>query len=93
MGQKVNPISMRLQVNKDWRSKWFANRRDYATYLAQDLKVRKIVQSKFGSRGAITRSTITESAIALALADLHEHGAQSAIFRSMVTSPTTPEVE
>ena len=40
-----------------------------------------------GSRGAITRSTITESAIALALADLHEHGAQSTIFRSMVTSP------
>lgn len=38
--------------------------------------------------GAITRSTITELAIALALADLHEHGAQSpAIFRSMVTSP------
>ena len=40
-----------------------------------------------GSRGAITRSTITESAIALALADLHEHGAQSAIFQAMVTSP------
>ena len=46
-----------------------------------------------GARGAITRSTITESAIALALADLHEHGAQSAIFKSMVTSPTTPEVK
>ena len=46
-----------------------------------------------GARGAITRSTITESAIALALADLHEHGAQSAIFKRMVTLPTTPEVE
>lgn len=61
MGQKVNPISMRLQVNKDWRSKWFANRRDYATYLAQDLKVRKIVQSKFGSRGAINKVDIERS--------------------------------
>ena len=39
------------------------------------------------ARGAITRSTITEAAIALALADLHEHGAQSAIFKSMVTLP------
>ena len=39
------------------------------------------------ARGAITRSTITEAAIGLALTDLHEHGAQSAIFRSMVTSP------
>jgi small subunit ribosomal protein S3 len=61
MGQKVNPISMRLQVNKDWRSKWFANRRDYATYLAQDLKVRKIVQTKFGSRGAINKVDIERS--------------------------------
>jgi small subunit ribosomal protein S3 len=30
MGQKVNPISMRLQVNRDWRSKWFAGKREYA---------------------------------------------------------------
>ena len=33
MGQKVNPISMRLQVNKDWTSKWFADKRDYAKFL------------------------------------------------------------
>jgi small subunit ribosomal protein S3 len=32
MGQKVNPISMRLQVNKDWRSKWFAGKREYASF-------------------------------------------------------------
>ena len=37
MGQKVNPISMRLQVNKDWRSKWFVDKRDYANYLRDDL--------------------------------------------------------
>lgn len=61
MGQKVNPISMRLQTNKDWRSKWFANRRDYANYLAQDLQVRKLVQSKFGSRGAINKVDIERS--------------------------------
>jgi hypothetical protein len=30
MGQKVNPISMRLQANKDWRSKWFVGKRQYA---------------------------------------------------------------
>ncbi|MEK7561504.1 MAG: 30S ribosomal protein S3, partial [Patescibacteria group bacterium] len=40
MGQKVNPISMRLQVNKDWRSKWFANKKEYALYLKQDLAAR-----------------------------------------------------
>lgn len=61
MGQKVNPISMRLQVNKDWRSKWFVGKRDYAAYLAQDLKVRKLVQSKFGTRGAINKVDIERS--------------------------------
>lgn len=61
MGQKVNPISMRLQLNKDWRSKWFANKRDYPTFLAQDLKVRKMIQDKLGSRAAINKVDIERS--------------------------------
>jgi small subunit ribosomal protein S3 len=55
MGQKVNPISMRLQVNKDWRSKWFVGKREYASYLKDDLEVRKLISSKLGSRAAINR--------------------------------------
>ena len=61
MGQKVNPISMRLQVNKDWRSKWFASKKDYATFLAQDLKVRKMIIDKLGSRAAINKVDIERS--------------------------------
>jgi small subunit ribosomal protein S3 len=61
MGQKVNPVSMRLQVNKDWRSKWFANKRDYAKFLGNDLLVRRIIQDKFGSRGAINKVDIERS--------------------------------
>ncbi len=61
MGQKVNPISMRLQVNKDWRSKWFANRRDYATYLKEDLAVRKLIDTKLGTRAAINKVDIERS--------------------------------
>ncbi len=61
MGQKVNPISMRLQVNKDWRSKWFANKKDYANYLTQDLKVRKLIETKLGSRAAINKVDIERS--------------------------------
>ncbi len=38
MGQKVNPITMRLQVNKDWRSKWFVDKRDYAKFLRMILR-------------------------------------------------------
>lgn len=61
MGQKVNPISMRLQVNKDWRSKWFVGKRDYAKYLKEDLTVRKLIADKLGSRGAINRVEINRT--------------------------------
>ena len=61
MGQKVNPISMRLQVNKDWRSKWFASKRDYATYLSKDLSVRKLIHDKLGIRAAINKVDIERS--------------------------------
>lgn len=61
MGQKVNPISMRLQVNKDWRSKWFVDKREYANYLHEDLKVRKLISTKLGSRAAINRVEIART--------------------------------
>ena len=61
MGQKVNPISMRLQLNKDWRSKWFANKRDYRELLTQDLKVRKLIVDKLGNRAAINKVDIERS--------------------------------
>jgi small subunit ribosomal protein S3 len=61
MGQKVNPISMRLQVNKNWHSRWFANKRDYANYLKQDLAVRRMVADKLGSRAAINNIDIERS--------------------------------
>jgi small subunit ribosomal protein S3 len=61
MGQKVNPISMRLQVNKDWRSKWFAGKREYAEYLRQDLAARRMIIDKLGSRAAISKVDIERS--------------------------------
>jgi len=61
MGQKVNPISMRLQLNKDWRSKWFANKREYRNYLTKDLTVRRLVENKLGSRAAINKVDIERS--------------------------------
>jgi small subunit ribosomal protein S3 len=61
MGQKVNPISMRLQVNKDWRSKWFVGKREYAKYLANDLAVRRMIQTSLGSRAAINKVDIERS--------------------------------
>jgi small subunit ribosomal protein S3 len=61
MGQKVNPISMRLQVNKDWRSKWFVGKKDYAEYLKQDLAARRLIDTKLGSRAAVSKVDIERS--------------------------------
>ncbi len=61
MGQKVNPISMRLQVNKNWRSKWFANKREYAKFLGNDLAVRRYIDKQVGSRGGIQTVDIERS--------------------------------
>src|ERR1700753_465094 len=61
MGQKVNPISMRLQVNKDWTSKWFAGKREYAAFLKDDLQVRRLISGKLGSRAAINKVEITRT--------------------------------
>src|SRR5690606_7256886 len=47
--------------NKDWRSKWFATKKDYASYLTQDLSVRRMVQKKLGSRAAINKIDIERS--------------------------------
>jgi small subunit ribosomal protein S3 len=44
VGQKVNPIGLRLGINKTWQSRWYADPREYADLLHEDLKIRKMVQ-------------------------------------------------
>ena len=44
MGQKVNPNGMRLGINKDWDSKWFANKKDYAKFLNNDIQIRDYLE-------------------------------------------------
>src|SRR4028118_1755638 len=46
MGQKVNPIGYRLALNRDWRSRWFANPKELPDFLHSDLKIRKYVKDK-----------------------------------------------
>jgi hypothetical protein len=46
MGQKTNPIGFRLAVNKDWRSKWFASRKEFPEFLASDIKIRTTLISR-----------------------------------------------
>jgi small subunit ribosomal protein S3 len=60
MGQKVNPVSLRLQVSKDWQSKWFADK-DYANFLVQDIKLRQAAEKKLGKRAGVARIDIERS--------------------------------
>jgi len=43
MGHKVNPVGMRIGVNRDWNSRWYAEGKDYAQYLNEDIKIRKFI--------------------------------------------------
>jgi small subunit ribosomal protein S3 len=62
MGQKVNPISFRLQVHKNWDSRWFAGKRDFAKWLEEDIKIRDVIEERFKARPTINRIEIERSA-------------------------------
>ena len=62
MGQKVNPISFRLQVHKNWSSRWFASKKDFAKWLAEDIRIRDLIEKKFISRPTINGVEIERSA-------------------------------
>ena len=51
MGQKVNPHGLRVGVIKDWDSKWFADKKDFAELLLEDNKIRKYVKEKLYTAG------------------------------------------
>ncbi len=51
MGQKANPIGLRLGINRTWDSRWFAQRQEYAKLLHQDLKIRKELKQKLNAAG------------------------------------------
>ena len=52
MGQKVNPIGLRLGVNKTWKSKWYVDRKEYADTLHEDIALRKALLALPETQGA-----------------------------------------
>jgi small subunit ribosomal protein S3 len=67
MGQKTNPIGFRVAVNKDWRSKWYSDKKDFGKLLTEDRRIRDILKKKLesasvpkiGIERAATRCRIT----------------------------------
>lgn len=50
MGQKINPIGLRVGIIKDWSSRWFA-KKDYANFLHEDIKIRKFIKTRMPFAG------------------------------------------
>ena len=50
MGQKVNPTGFRVGITEDWKSKWYAPKAAYGTFLIEDFKVRKLIDAKLNRR-------------------------------------------
>ena len=57
MGQKVNPIGFRLPITRDWGSRWYASRKDFADYLLADGKIRESLKKKL-KQAAVARIVI-----------------------------------
>lgn len=61
MGQKVNPVGLRVGINKDWDSTWFASKQDFADFLIEDHKIRSYFEKKHSQAG-ISKITIDRTA-------------------------------
>jgi len=61
MGQKIHPTGFRLAVTRNWASRWYANNRDFAGMLAEDIKVREYLKAKL-KNAAVARVLIERPA-------------------------------
>jgi small subunit ribosomal protein S3 len=51
MGQKINPIGLRLGINRTWDSRWYAGRNEYGQLLHEDVKIREFLSTKLKAAG------------------------------------------
>jgi small subunit ribosomal protein S3 len=61
MGQKVNPVGIRLGITRDWTSTWYANKRNFPVYVYQDWLVRGFLKKKL-SEASVSRINIERAA-------------------------------
>ena len=61
MGQKIHPTGFRLSVTRNWGSKWFANSKNFAPTLAQDIRIREYLGKKL-SHASVSKITIERPA-------------------------------
>lgn len=57
MGQKINPIGLRLGINRTWDSRWFAGKNEYAKLLHEDIRIREMLMKEL-KQAAVARIVI-----------------------------------
>ena len=82
MGQKVNPIGLRLGINRTWDSRWYAGKKDFGRLLQEDIKIREYLSDKLKAAGVndatLHRILVDNSRRFLAFVPKrarHDHGA------------------
>ncbi len=78
MGQKVNPIGIRLGIAADWTAKWYADSKHFADYLEMDLRVRQAIRAFFKKKATEQRERKERE---------KEHSADAAISRIQIERP------
>ena len=99
MGHKVHPIGIRLGISKDWNSKWYANKAEFAGYLAADLKVREMLRKERAQAGKVMEGWNPErwsqldairAALVLSRPDLAQEGGALAVEEAFKIEPGKP---
>ena len=69
MGQKVNPISLRLGITQQWRSRWYADKKHFGEYVVEDQRIRRFIKRNYYYAG-ITKIEIERAAGNVQVTDL-----------------------
>jgi small subunit ribosomal protein S3 len=51
LGQKVSPNGLRIGINRDWESRWFASKKEYAQFIKEDISIRKLINDQIANSG------------------------------------------
>jgi len=51
LGQKVSPNGLRIGINRDWESRWFASNKEYAQFIKEDISIRKLINDQIANSG------------------------------------------
>ena len=92
MGQKVNPIGFRIVLDKQWRSRWYSDKRNFGTLLAEDQIIRDAVMEETGECRGFHKVVIERYANRVRASAFHSPSASSSPQGRQRRRPVAPEL-